>query len=105
MSNINSLLNSVPKLGAEKSDGTSTSYQDWKFAMSMVLCRADCWELMTKPKPITRDAIEEWEKKADVDEVDAWTNPRNCREDIPKDKAATTAAKDSAEFAIDEWSF
>jgi hypothetical protein len=93
MSNINSLLNSVPKLGAEKSDGTSTSYHDWKFAMSMVLRRADCWEIMTKQKPTTRDGIKEWEKKAEetltaigltidpsqyqyisdaVDGVDAW---------------------------------
>jgi len=101
MSNINSLLNSIPKLGAEKSDGTSTSYQDWKFAMSMVLRRADCWEIMTKQKPTTRDAIKEWEKKADealtaigltvdpsqyqyiadaVDGVDAWTKLRKVYE-------------------------
>lgn len=64
-SNINSLLNSVPKLGAEKSDGTTPSYQDWKFAMMMVLRRAGSWEIMTKPKPTTRDAEKEWEKNAE----------------------------------------
>jgi hypothetical protein len=72
---INSLLNSVPKLGAEKSDGTSTSYQDWKFAMSMVLRRANCWEIMTKEKPTTRDATKEWEKKAEEALVEINGNP------------------------------
>ncbi|GLB42146.1 putative gag-polypeptide of LTR copia-type [Lyophyllum shimeji] len=62
---INQLLHSVPKLGASKSDGTLTSYQDWKFAISMVLRRAGCWEVMSKEKPSTREAQATWEAKAE----------------------------------------
>jgi len=58
MSNINSLLATVPKL-----DGNN--YHDWKFAISMVLRRAGCWEIVGKEKPATRTSGDDWEKKSD----------------------------------------
>lgn len=64
--NINSLLNSVPKLGAEKSDGQPTSYQDWKFALTMVLRRAGSWDVIAEvqpERPTTREAQKEWDRK------------------------------------------
>ena len=58
MSNINTLLHSVPKLNA-------LNYHDWKFTIQMVLRRAGSREIIsgTKPKPETGG--EDWEKKAD----------------------------------------
>ncbi|KAJ8486898.1 hypothetical protein ONZ45_g14517 [Pleurotus djamor] len=58
--NINSLLANVPKLNGD-------NYHDWKFAMSMVLRRAGCWEVVSgeTKKPTTRDGLAEWEKKAE----------------------------------------
>jgi hypothetical protein len=62
--NINSLLNSVPKLGAEKANGM-VSYQDWKFALMMVLRCAGSWDIIATEKLSTREALKEWEKKAE----------------------------------------
>lgn len=48
--NTNSLLNSVPKLNGQ-------NYHDWKFAISMVLRRAGCWDVITGTVTAsTRDA-------------------------------------------------
>lgn len=64
--NINSLLHTVPKLGNTRSDGTITSYQDWKFALSMVLRRAGCWNIMSAEIPKKEDAdYAAWAQKAD----------------------------------------
>ena len=64
--NVNTLLSSVPKL-----DGKN--YHDWKFAISMVLQRAGCWEVVTgngdkgiKPKTRSDDEkLEKWEAAAE----------------------------------------
>jgi hypothetical protein len=58
MSNVNSLLGNVPKL-----DGNN--YHDWKFAISMVLRRAGCWDVLMIEKPVTRTSGEDWDKKAE----------------------------------------
>jgi gag-polypeptide of LTR copia-type/Zinc knuckle len=58
MANVNSLLGNVPKL-----DGNN--YHDWKFAISMVLRRAGCWDVLTKDKPATRSSGDDWEKKSE----------------------------------------
>ncbi|KAG6838468.1 hypothetical protein C0991_011449 [Blastosporella zonata] len=105
--NTNSLLGTVPKLGAQKSDGTSTTYQDWKFAMMMVLRRAGCWDIMTKEKPSTREGQKDWESKAEeaLTAIGLTVDPRrghlarHCR------KRKTEEAADKANFAIDEYTF
>ena len=58
--NTNSLLSTVPKL-------TRLNYYDWKFAITMVLRRSGCWEIVngTISKPSTRDAREKWEIKSE----------------------------------------
>lgn len=55
----NSLLSAVPKLNG-------TNYLDWKFAVSMVLRRAGCWEIAsgTSAKPARGDTSD-WERKSD----------------------------------------
>ena len=40
MANINSLLTNIPKLDGD-------NYHDWKFAISMVLRQARCWDILT----------------------------------------------------------
>jgi hypothetical protein len=64
--NVNSLLASVPKLKAQKKDGSSgNTYQDWKFAISMVFRRAGCYHIIDTPRPSTRDAAEKWDAQAE----------------------------------------
>ena len=60
-SNINSLLGNVPKL-------TGTNYQDWKFAVQMVLRRAGCLSVAngTEERPTTRDKAAEWDKLSEL---------------------------------------
>ncbi|KAI9061648.1 hypothetical protein FKP32DRAFT_1677862 [Trametes sanguinea] len=56
--NINSLLPSVPKLMGK-------NYQDWKFAVQMVMHRVGCLALATGKdleKPATHEESEQWEK-------------------------------------------
>jgi hypothetical protein len=64
--NVNALLSSVPKLDGQ-------NYHDWKFAISMVLRRAGCWEVVSgngdkgnKPKTRSDDGkLEKWEAAAE----------------------------------------
>ncbi|KAL1937483.1 hypothetical protein VTO73DRAFT_13135 [Trametes versicolor] len=58
--NINSLLSSVPKLSAD-------NYQDWKFAVQMVMRRAGCLSVAngTEERPTTREKSEQWDKSAE----------------------------------------
>src|SRR5437868_3780652 len=63
--NVNSLIGTVPKLNGQ-------NYHDWKFAISMVLRRADAWEIVAgkKERPDGRGnaattAATEWDTKAD----------------------------------------
>lgn len=66
MSNVsNGLLMTVPKLGAQKSDGTSTTFHDWKFAMEMVLRRAGCWAVLSEAKPADKAAQVTWLEKSE----------------------------------------
>jgi hypothetical protein len=58
MSNINTLLHSVPKLNG-------LNYHDWKFAIQMVLWRAGSWEIISGALPKPETGSEDWEKKAD----------------------------------------
>lgn len=57
--NTNSLLVTVPKLNRK-------NFHHWKFAISMVLRRADCWDIVRgeEKKPSTRDGAEKWDAKA-----------------------------------------
>ena len=57
---INSLLNNVPKLN-------NTNYQEWKFAISMVLRKARCWDIVSgkKDRPKTRSDDGKWEIAAE----------------------------------------
>jgi hypothetical protein len=58
--NINSLLSNVPKLNR-------SNYHEWKFAITMVLRRAGCWDIVngTVSRPPTRDAREKWDIKSE----------------------------------------
>jgi hypothetical protein len=65
--NVNVLLSSVPKLDGQ-------NYHNWKFAISMVLQRAGCWEEVVsgngdkgnKPKTRSDDGkLEKWEAAAE----------------------------------------
>lgn len=58
--NINSLLSSVPKLSAD-------NYQDWKFAVQMVMRRAGCLSVAngTEERPTTREKSDQWDKSAE----------------------------------------
>ena len=58
MSNINSLLYSVPKL-------SGSNYHNWKFAIQMVLRRAGSWEIVSGVTQEPETGAEEWVKKAD----------------------------------------
>lgn len=61
--NINSLLTSVPKLTG------IDNYYDWKFAISMVLRRAGCWEVVNgdtkQPTKDTTRSAEDWTEKSE----------------------------------------
>src|SRR3984885_12300440 len=48
------LIGTVPKL-------TNENYQTWKFAISIILKRAECWEILTKEEPSS--ATREWTNK------------------------------------------
>lgn len=56
----NSLLATVPKLNRK-------NFHHWKFAISMVLRRAGCWNIVqgTEERPTTREGGEKWDLKAD----------------------------------------
>lgn len=58
--NINSLLSSVPKLSAD-------NYQDWKFTVQMVMCRAGCLSITngTKECLTTREKSDQWDKSTE----------------------------------------
>jgi hypothetical protein len=57
---INSLLNNVPKLN-------TTNYHEWKFAISMVLWKAGCWDIVSgkKDRLKTRSDDGKWETAAE----------------------------------------
>ena len=63
--NVNSLIGTVPKLNGQ-------NYHDWKFAISLVLRRADAWEIVVgkRERPdshgnVATTAATEWDTKAD----------------------------------------
>jgi len=49
------LIGTVPKL-------TNENYQNWKFAISIILKRAECWDILEKDEPAS--ATREWTNKA-----------------------------------------
>ncbi|CDO68640.1 hypothetical protein BN946_scf184996.g71 [Trametes cinnabarina] len=55
-----SLIASIPKLNAH-------NYQDWKFAVQMVMRRAGCYGVATgtEERPTTREKQERWDLQAE----------------------------------------